>query len=921
MASGSQHKKYSVPNASGSRGYVNYGANSSVITNGIKSNSLPANASLLHLQYDPQTIEPDIDSLFSTKIPVSKNKDLSKSPLKTLEQAFLSLKNPDRSRSKELVKSPLKDRRRSKTKDHGRKSLDGSEQDCEALLSIEAETLKEHSQNVQDLFAIKNCARDHDGSTRHRKDFLAKTNFGHPSDLYRMPQQNFEPDPVFSSKILKDQSSSSDDFETPLLSDQKLDSDNIDLKNLKSPRKLSKNNKLAETKRPPSGKNSGRYTKNSKTTCVDSKTDPQKSLRSSFNNKVGSSQHVARSDVKIPKPSADSKSNSKITKPKSDAKVEQSKIPKNVTKNESKISTKLDLKSTFLKTDLRYKKCNLKDYDDSKTHSRKTSLSNGTSSDGKAGGDIQENRVIEFLEVAPQTFAEQITLLDLPSFTAIQAEELTSCAWNSRNKLNVAPNVVAFTRRFNNVSFWTVSEVLAGPTPKKRSEHISHFVKIARHLHSLNNLHALFAVISGLQSASIHRLDKSWNLVQKKDKLTFEKLASVFSEKENWKVLREYQDSLRLPCIPYLGLFLTDFVYIDMSQPASQRSRKMDNILRVIALYQQSRYDELKVDQAVQKYLERVKYIEELQRFLEDDQYKLSLKLEPPASSTMQQNKKNTESTDSNIDANGDLQKSSQLSNNMIQEQTRNMASLNLSPAKAKTKPTTNNTNNPTSTTTSGSLRISNPVAKFIPGHRKCRSLGTNIFYKTNQPSLNPNGSTESTNASVEAIEQYNSRHLLDDSLLEDSKKPEMQSRMCESLGRNFTPGNVNGKYWGSSGLTSSSSKDSNTYREHSDITAIHEGFVRRKTVLREHRKTPLVTQWQRFWMQLSADSLHYYAAKSFKGNDRPDFKRDPQKSTLLLGWTVNEIQDQSSNRDDSSEDLAFELVNRIEAKYLENGA
>lgn len=33
----------------------------------------------------------------------------------------------------------------------------------------------------------------------------------------------------------------------------------------------------------------------------------------------------------------------------------------------------------------------------------------------------------------------------------------------------------------------------------------------------------------------------------------------------------------------------------------------------------------------------------------------------------MQQNKKNAESTDSNIDANGDHQKSSQLSNNMIQ--------------------------------------------------------------------------------------------------------------------------------------------------------------------------------------------------------------------------------------------------------------
>ncbi|XP_074187144.1 ras-specific guanine nucleotide-releasing factor RalGPS1 isoform X3 [Rhinolophus sinicus] len=453
--------------------------------------------------------------------------------------------------------------------------------------------------------------------------------------------------------------------------------------------------------------------------------------------------------------------------------------------------------------------------------------------------------VFDVLKVTPEEFASQITLMDIPVFKAIQPEELASCGWSKKEKHSLAPNVVAFTRRFN------------------------------QKLLELNNLHSLMSVVSALQSAPIFRLTKTWALLNRKDKTTFEKLDYLMSKEDNYKRTRDYIRSLKMvPSIPYLGIYLLDLIYIDSAYPASgsimeneQRSNQMNNILRIIADLQVScSYDHLTTLPHVQKYLKSVRYIEELQKFVEDDNYKLSLRIEPGSSSPRL------------VSSKEDLAG----------------PSTSFSSARFSRRPTCPDAS------VAGSL----PTPP-VPRHRKSHSLGNNMMCQ-----LSVVESKSATFPSEKA------RHLLDDSVLE-SRSPRrglaltsssavtnglsLGSSESSEFSEEMSSGLERGRLYATLGpnwrvpVRNSPRTRSCVYSPTGPCTCTlgssaavptMEGPLRRKTLLKEGRK-PAMSSWTRYWVTLSGATLLYYRAKSLRGTDRKHYKSTPGKKVSIVGWMV----------------------------------
>ena len=87
--------------------------------------------------------------------------------------------------------------------------------------------------------------------------------------------------------------------------------------------------------------------------------------------------------------------------------------------------------------------------------------------------------------------------------------------WTPEDKRDKDSPMERIVHYFNHVAKWVSWTILYAPKLKDRARDLEKMLRIVIELRRLNNYDTLFAVISGLQNQSVHRLAKTFEEVKK----------------------------------------------------------------------------------------------------------------------------------------------------------------------------------------------------------------------------------------------------------------------------------------------------------------------------------------------------------------------------------------------------------------------
>ncbi|KAL2753504.1 hypothetical protein ACRALDRAFT_1035723 [Sodiomyces alcalophilus JCM 7366] len=174
------------------------------------------------------------------------------------------------------------------------------------------------------------------------------------------------------------------------------------------------------------------------------------------------------------------------------------------------------------------------------------------------------------LDFEPLELARQLTVKQMGIFCAILPEELLASEWMKKGGVG-APNVKAMTAFSTELSNLVAETILEHSEVKKRATVIKQWIKIAHQCFELHNYDGLMAIICSLNSSTINRLRKTWDMVSPRRREVLRQLQAVVEPSQNNKVLRGRLHDHVPPCLPFLGMYLTDLTFVDIGNPATKQ--------------------------------------------------------------------------------------------------------------------------------------------------------------------------------------------------------------------------------------------------------------------------------------------------------------------------------------------------------------
>ncbi|XP_042637534.1 rap guanine nucleotide exchange factor 5 [Orycteropus afer afer] len=179
-----------------------------------------------------------------------------------------------------------------------------------------------------------------------------------------------------------------------------------------------------------------------------------------------------------------------------------------------------------------------------------------------AENEESQQRSMRILGMNTWDLALELMNFDWSLFNSIHEQELIYFTFSRQGSGEHTVNLSLLLQRCNEVQLWVATEILLCSQLGKRVQLVKKFIKIATHCKAQRNLNSFFAIVMGLNTASVSRLSQTWEKIPGKFKKLFSELESLTDPSLNHKAYRDAFKKMKPPKIPFMPLLLKDVTFI-----------------------------------------------------------------------------------------------------------------------------------------------------------------------------------------------------------------------------------------------------------------------------------------------------------------------------------------------------------------------